>query len=90
MRHIYILSGTTLQANHFIYRNELTPEDYVRITTSAMFESAPKGARVIKTGKWEKHSHLPELQKLFVAKSSNLLEEKEWLEIIQRNKDALN
>ena len=90
MRHIYILSETTLQASHFIYRNGLSPEDYVRITTPAIFAMAPKGARVIKTGRWEKHPDLPELQKLFVDKSSNLLEEKEWLEIVRRNENALN
>ncbi len=90
MRHIYILSETALQASHFIYRNGLPPEDYVRITKPEMFQGAPKGARVIKTGRWEKHTYLPELKRMFVAKSANLLDESEWLEIIQRNKNALN
>ena len=87
MRHIYILSGTTLQANHFIYRNELPPEDYVRITTPEMFRGSPHGARVVKVGTWEHHPYLPELENMFVNRSANLITEKEWLGIANRGLD---
>ena len=86
MARVYIIAGTTLQFNNFIYGNHLTPVDYKLVRSLDEIRGCCQQPKVIKLGTWHNNHNLVEIEEYLTHKNVLYFTPEEWLEKVNANK----